>query len=78
MNADGSNPTRLTDNAKDDFFPAWSPDGSKIAFTSCLSGVGSRVLLPEGIMEFDSNERNAEIWVMNVDGSNQTRLTGTR
>jgi TolB protein len=78
MNADGSNQTNLTNSASDDYSPAWSPDGGKIAFTSCLSGVGSRVLLPEGIMEFKSSERNAEIWVMNADGSNPTRLTGTR
>ena len=34
MNADGSNQTRLTNNSEGDFRPAWSPDGSKIAFDS--------------------------------------------
>ena len=33
MDADGSNQTRLTDDPMDDFHPAWSPDGFKIAFT---------------------------------------------
>jgi Tol biopolymer transport system component len=38
MNADGSGVTRLTNNAASDFEPAWSPDGSKIAFASARSG----------------------------------------
>ena len=32
MNADGSNPTNITDNNVENYSPAWSPDGSKIAF----------------------------------------------
>jgi Tol biopolymer transport system component len=32
MNADGTNRSRLTDNAVYDLQPAWSPDGSKIVF----------------------------------------------
>jgi Tol biopolymer transport system component len=32
MNADGSDPTRLTTNPADDREPAWSPDASEIAF----------------------------------------------
>jgi len=34
MNADGSHVTRLTDNTAFDTDPSWSPDGTKIAFTS--------------------------------------------
>jgi Tol biopolymer transport system component len=36
--------------------PAWSPDGTRIAFMSARNG-------------------NPEIYVMNADGSGQTRLT---
>jgi Tol biopolymer transport system component len=32
MNSDGSGIVRLTDNKADDSSPAWSPDGSRIAF----------------------------------------------
>jgi Tol biopolymer transport system component len=34
MNADGTEETRLTDNAAEDGWPSWSPDGEKIAFSS--------------------------------------------
>ena len=34
MNADGIGQTRLTNNAVVDDEPAWSPDGTQIAFTS--------------------------------------------
>ena len=34
MDADGSNPTRLTNDAKRDEDPDWSPDGTQIAFRS--------------------------------------------
>ncbi len=34
MNADGSSLTRLTNNAREDVHPTWSPDGRRIAFAS--------------------------------------------
>ena len=32
MNADGTNQTRLTETAQSEFDPAWSPDGTRIAY----------------------------------------------
>jgi Tol biopolymer transport system component len=37
MNADGSDPVRLTNEPYDDYYPAWSPDGSQIAYYVHLS-----------------------------------------
>lgn len=69
MNADGTNPVRLTVNPQfavdlggpvygKDFGPVWSPDGTKIAFWTTRLDLG-----------------NSEIYVMNADGTNPTRLT---
>lgn len=69
MNADGSNQRQLTGcsstdpapcAAGDDFGTAWSPDGSKIAFLRDLTSL-------------DIPDR--PVYVMNADGSNQTRIT---
>jgi Tol biopolymer transport system component/pimeloyl-ACP methyl ester carboxylesterase len=38
MQADGSNPQRLTHNDAEDWWPVWSPDGAQIAFMSDLDG----------------------------------------
>src|SRR5205823_393006 len=63
MNADGSNQTRLTNLAEDYYLPSFSADGSKIAVYSWLGWDG----YPGG--------GYPQIYVMNANGSNQTRLT---
>ena len=63
-NADGTDLTRLTRHAAGDWGPTWSPDGRRIAFVSARDG-DERYIPP-----------NAEIYVMNADGTDLTRLTG--
>src|SRR5262245_39904623 len=43
MNADGSGVQRLTRNPSDDFFPAWSPDGAKIAWARTLAPTDGQI-----------------------------------
>ena len=38
MEADGANLVNLSNNLADDRFPAWSPDGTKIAFHTKRDG----------------------------------------
>jgi Tol biopolymer transport system component len=40
MDANGANQTQITNNQADDLSPSWSPDGTKIAFASRLTGQG--------------------------------------
>src|SRR4030095_13102914 len=65
MNADGSKQTRLTNTPAYDHSPIFSPDGTRIAFLS------DRDKIDNGWSYID------KIYVMNADGSSQTRLTNT-
>ena len=66
MNADGSNQKRLTNNKANDMPLAWSPDGKYIAILSNRDDV---------IVDSNRGITKSEIYIMNVDGSNQMRLT---
>jgi len=70
MNADGSDVVRLTVSDGLDMMPAWSLDGQRIAFVSTrpytITVEGGQFMVDAG----------PEIWVMNADGGNPTRITG--
>jgi TolB protein len=61
MNADGSDIRRITPPALEGFIPDWSPDGTRIAFST-------RALYPFHTI-------NSQLWVMNSDGVNLKQLT---
>lgn len=61
MNADGANPVMLTDPVNSSCsYPCWSPNGKKIAFHSDF---------------FGGNDFYTDIYIMDSDGSNVTRIT---
>ncbi len=59
-NSDGTNLRQLTDNGRNNYLPAWSPNGGQIAYVS------------GGSNGFDSHE----IYVINADGSDVKRVSG--
>ena len=111
MNADGSNPIRLTFNEASDSDPAWSSNGAHIAFQSIRDGTHQIYIMnadgsnqtrvtfneaddfdpswytaapepvltppsPAGKISFSTRrDGNYEIYIMNADGSSQTRVT---
>jgi Tol biopolymer transport system component len=63
MNADGSNPTQITFNDRDDEIPAWSPNGKKIVFQRDFDPV-------RGQADYD-------ILTMRADGTRERNLTNS-
>ena len=61
MDADGDNQTDVSSTAGQDIYPYWSPDDSKIVFTSDRAGVSPTFFY--------------DVYVMDADGDNQQRLT---
>jgi TolB protein len=60
----GINLQQLTNNTAQDYGANWSPDGSKIVFARERPGTAN-----------GSIAGNGDVYVMNADGSHQTRLT---
>lgn len=66
MNADGSNAHALTNSDNVDWFPRISPDGAKVLFNRSKGG---------WVPENDANyPEKWELWTMDIDGSNQTKV----
>ncbi|PYO40524.1 MAG: hypothetical protein DMD29_06140 [Gemmatimonadetes bacterium] len=63
INVDGTAVAQLTTSLGNDSWPAWKPDGTRLAFQSY------RTLTPVG------GKPQADIFVINVDGTGETQLT---
>ncbi len=61
MNADGTNPVRLTEDARFNWSPSWSPDGKRIAFVRAMH----------------DDITDCDIYVMYADGTGLVNLTQT-
>jgi TolB protein len=86
MNADGSNVKRLTRTSTFNYYPAWSPDGHRIAFVAgqvetkenkkfskLIESIEMRTVTTRSFA--DIQEIKEAIFVMNIDGSGIMHLT---
>lgn len=71
MSADGTDPVNLMDSPQTEQGPHWSPDGLRIAFTRTELDTAKGPQPPNGWIP----PKSREIYVINVDGSGETRLT---
>ncbi len=74
-NPDGSNLRRLTTAKGYDAEAGFSPDGEKIVFSSTRSAYGNDLTEEEKKLRDVDLSYFGEIYIMNADGSGQTRLT---
>jgi dipeptidyl aminopeptidase/acylaminoacyl peptidase len=72
VNANGTGRTNLTQNAADDGFPAWSPDGDRIAFSSDRDGNSEIYVMNgdgSGVTRITNNPAQDFIPAWSPDGS---------
>jgi TolB protein len=64
MNADGTNPTRISPQGTDDQYPAWSPHGETIAFQRTTAGGGFmlRTIESDGTKDVELTAGPADEW----------------
>lgn len=66
---DGSRLTQLTDDPKGSFYPAWSPDGSRLAFASTRSGSWQIYIMDEDgshVVQLTTDyDNDSPVWLPN-------------
>ena len=74
MNADGSDARRVTSNSSGDYQPAWSPDGSRIAFSHGVSATSREIYFVSidgsSIVPFTTSSGSASDPSWSPDGRN--------
>ncbi len=94
LRLDGGNYNRLTNNSYWDLYPAWSPDGTQLAFLSFreddldiykmdVDGSNINKLFDSGFHDADIHwetnkivfTSNSSIWMINEDGTNPVQIT---
>ncbi len=72
MNANGTNQTRLTNNASNDWYPVFSPDGTQIAFFSMRNG-GNEIFIMNsdgtGQTQLTTGANHYQYWYENDDNA---------
>ena len=66
---------QLTDSSGGDGWPAWSPDGSSIAFTSERDDCSFVPTGQECWQTGEPDDQHRDVWLMDADGANQRRIT---
>ena len=74
--AESSDPTRITNNLRGAAQPAFSPDGTKIAFLNYRDGLNERATPRSPATKSEASiGASSDIYVMNADGTNLINLT---